>query len=101
MNKLVRDSIPTIIAEAGRTCKWRRVYDVNEHTVYLKKKMAEEVNEFIENPSYEEAADMLEVLKSFCHVYNLQFPLVELDARIKERERGGFNQGIILLEVEK
>jgi|TARA_R100000008_G_C3558557_1_gene154655 predicted house-cleaning noncanonical NTP pyrophosphatase (MazG superfamily) len=98
--KLVRDCIPQLIEDSGRKCKWRKAYGEAEHHVLLVAKMQEEVEEFIENPSYEEAADILEVLKAFCFLNDLEFDSVIGVAENKQEERGGFLGGVILQEVE-
>ncbi len=97
--KLVRDYIPEIIQADGRWCLTRRVHSVDEHMAMLKEKISEEAQEFIENPSYEEAADMLEVIKAFCHLSGLEFECVEGVAQSKQEERGGFYRGIVLQKV--
>jgi predicted house-cleaning noncanonical NTP pyrophosphatase (MazG superfamily) len=97
--KLVRDLIPQIIRESGKDCKWRTAYGEDEHIVFLRAKMDEEVAEFIENPCYEEAADMIEVIKAFCHLNELEWEVVLGAAERKEEERGGFTGGVILEEV--
>ena len=97
--KLVRDFIPEIIEEEGRSCYWRKVNDQAEHLQRLKLKIIEEAEEFIENPSGEEAADMLEVLKTFIDICGLEFDDVVKIAKTKAVERGGFKGGIILERV--
>tara|TARA_B100000214_G_C23822956_1_gene560552 strand:+ start:327 stop:626 length:300 start_codon:yes stop_codon:yes gene_type:complete len=97
--KLVRDLIPEIIRESGGDCRCREVYGEDEHIVFLRAKMNEEVAEFIENPCYEEAADMIEVIKSFCHLNKLEWEVALGTAERKEEERGGFTGGVILEEV--
>jgi predicted house-cleaning noncanonical NTP pyrophosphatase (MazG superfamily) len=97
--KLIRDHIPEIIEEDGKWCLTRRVHDANEHMMLLKEKIIEEAQEFIENPSYEEAADMLEVIKTFCNLNNLDFDVVISVARNKQETHGGFHNGIILQKV--
>jgi predicted house-cleaning noncanonical NTP pyrophosphatase (MazG superfamily) len=97
--KLVRDCIPQIIEEDGRVCKWREVADEGEHTIRLRTKMQEEVDEFIKDPCYEEAADMLEVLKGFCYLHSLDFEVVMNVAEDKRETRGGFEGGIVLEQV--
>ena len=98
--KLVRNFIPQIIEGEGRECEWRRVSDPDEHLSKLSEKMREEVAEFVENPSYEEAADMLEVLLCLCSIYGLTFGSVERTAQAKRAERGGFDGGVVLLECK-
>lgn len=97
--KLVRDHIPEIIEEAGAWCLTRVVNGIDEHMALLKEKIVEESQEFIDNPSYEEAADMLEVVKTFCYLSNLEFDVVISTARNKQETHGGFHNGIILQKV--
>lgn len=99
--KLVRDMIPEIIEGDGSWCLTRKVYGPDEHMVFLKAKMEEETSEFIENPCYEEAADMLAVLEAFCHINGLDWNIVESVALDKTAERGGFTAGIVLQKVGK
>ena len=97
--KLVRDHIPEIIEEDGKWCLTRRVHGADEHMVMLKEKIVEEAQEFIENPSYEEAADMVEVIKAFCHLNNLEWESVLSKAANKQETHGGFYNGIVLQKV--
>jgi len=67
---------------------------------FLFSKFIEEVNEFFTEPSAEEAADILEVLRSFCAQYDISMSAVERAAEKKYQERGGFCTGVILEGVE-
>ena len=98
--KLVRDCIPQIIEEDGKRCNHRLVHGMDEHMVFLKSKMLEETQEFFENPCYEEAADMLEVVKAFCYLNKLEFGSVLGTAQDKWETHGGFESGVVLLSVE-
>jgi len=97
--KLVRDYIPEIIEESGKTCFWHKVKNYSEHMQQLKLKIIEETDEFIEKPCLEEAADMLEVIRAFISINKLNFDEVLQAAQDKAKTRGGFTQGIILGEV--
>ena len=97
--KLVRDLIPKIIKENGKDCRWHKINNHSEHMSYLKLKIIEEADEFIEDPCLEEAADMLEVVKAFAKINNLNFEEVISVAQNKTKKRGGFKEGIILEEV--
>ncbi len=99
--KLVRDNIPEIIEEDGEWCLTRTVHGVDEHMVMLKEKIVEEAQEFIENPSYEEAADMIEVVKAFCYVNDLDWITALRMTFLKQETHGGFYNGIILQKVGK
>jgi predicted house-cleaning noncanonical NTP pyrophosphatase (MazG superfamily) len=97
--KLVRDHIPEIIEEDGKWCLTRTACDIDEHMMFLKQKIIEETKEFMAEPCYEEAADMLEVIRAFCELYDLQFDLVVNAADMKKKTHGGFTRGIILQKV--
>ena len=99
--KLVRDKIPEIIEKDGKWCLCRSVHNKEEHMQLLKEKIIEESEEFLENPCYEEAADMLEVIHAFCHLSGLTFDFVESVMRNKRESNGGFLNGIVLEEVGK
>ena len=63
-NKLVRDKIPQIIREDGKSCI---CHEASGPTLksYAKKKLIEEVNEFLQDPCVEEAADVMEISISY------------------------------------
>ena len=64
-NKLVRDRVPELLSEAGKEHSVRQVSE-EDIKMYPFKKLQEEIDEFIENPSAEEAADVMEVLNFIC-----------------------------------
>ena len=64
-NKLVRDKIPEIIEDDGKTCKTRILSD-EEYIASLETKLSEEVAEYQEDKNLEEMADVLEVLQAIC-----------------------------------
>jgi len=99
--KLVRDFIPTIIREAGKIPIVHNAKTDMEAKAVTIAKMYEEVQEFELDPSLEEAADMLEVLITFCSIYSLKLEDVIETAKNKTKERGGFKRGIILQKVGK
>ena len=98
--KLVRDGIPQIIEETGSTCVVSYVDDGKEHVQWLKSKILEEVNEFIEEPTYEEAADIVEVVKALCYLNGLEWEAVLGKAEEKQEISGGFYTGVILETVD-
>lgn len=97
--KLVRDNIPDIIRESGRTCRCYIVETKEQHFAFLKEKMQEEMQEFLDNPCLEEAADMLEVIKALVSIEGLDFTDVIEKAANKANDRGGFTAGVILTQV--
>ncbi|MER1958334.1 MAG: nucleoside triphosphate pyrophosphohydrolase [Solibacillus sp.] len=102
-NKLVRDKILEII-EAENLAYNSRVLKPDEHLAEIKKKLFEEVKEFDETTNrenaLEEMADVLELLHAALKVYDAD--VTELEAiRVKKKEkRGGFDEGLYLIDVE-
>ena len=96
--KLVRDKIPEIIENNGRQPIYH-VADDEEFERQLLKKLREEVDEYIENPTPEEMVDVLEVIISIYGIKN--YDKNELEAlRVKKlQNRGGFFGRIILDET--
>jgi len=97
--KLVRDNVPAIIEADGKTCKYITA-SPKEFPGFLYEKMKEELDEFIENPSIEEGADMLEVFGSLLATFDIKWCDVAQYAMKKANERGKFENGIILMEVK-
>ena len=59
--KLVRNKIPEIIEESGKTCQTEILSD-EEYLQMLDKKLDEELAEYHQEQKIEELADLLEVL---------------------------------------
>jgi len=98
--KLVRDFIPQIIQEdPERTCDYY-IADTEEYRQRLFDKMREELDEFIEEPSYEEAADMYEVFRAICLEFALSIDSVHNVAAEKRAQRGAFFDKIVLERVD-
>ena len=93
--KLVRDMIPSLIEENGKTCEYHTA-DHDEYKARLYEKMTEELSEFIDTPCYEEAADMYEVFSAICDLHELNLVHVALNAMEKRSKRGGFTDRGIL-----
>jgi predicted house-cleaning noncanonical NTP pyrophosphatase (MazG superfamily) len=98
--KLVRDLIPKIIHESGKKCKYRIINDIKGFESALVAKMNEEMSEFMENPSYDEAADIYEVLYALAWLHKIDMAGIVTTAIEKRQNRGGFHKGIILESVE-
>lgn len=98
-NKLVRDKIPEIIEEQGKSCEIEIASkeDIGE---LLEKKLMEEVNEYLADKNLEELADVMEVLFGLAnHLGYTEEELLEKRMR-KLEERGGFREGIVLKGVK-
>ena len=96
--KLVRDLIPQIIEESGKSCEYH-IANYDEYKTRLYEKMREELDEFINTPCEEEAADMYEVLCAIYRLHKLNMWNVKHYAADKLASRGGFGGRIILEEV--
>ena len=73
--KLVRDKIPELILESGKTFK-SRVAKPEEMKELLFEKLKEESREFFEKPSNEEAADLYEVFLAILNHWKIDFSSV-------------------------
>tara|TARA_Y100001963_G_C6702638_1_gene410258 strand:- start:565 stop:870 length:306 start_codon:yes stop_codon:yes gene_type:complete len=96
--KLVRDKIPQIINDSGKTCDYH-VADDDEYKSRLYEKLREELDEFIEKPCLEEAGDMYEVFVMILRTHQIDFADVVFEAHDKKKERGGFYDRIVLERV--
>lgn len=98
-NKLVRDKIPEIIEDDGKTCKTRILSD-EEYIASLEAKLNEEVAEYQADKNLEEMADVLEVLQAICIARGYSLEELESVRAKKANERGGFADKIFLEYVE-
>ena len=97
-NKLVRDRIPEIIENSGKTCVCETLPD-EQYIEMLNKKLQEEVTEYLESGTVEELADIGEVMHAILDYKGIpleEFQRVRLE---KLRERGGFKKKTLLKEV--
>lgn len=97
-HKLVRDRIPEIIENQGKTC----VTEVLSQDTYIQmvdEKLNEELAEYQESKSLEELADLLEVMEAavIARGYTWEELLQVRDE--KRQKRGGFQDRILLKEV--
>ena len=90
--KLVRDKIPQIIIEDGRTPIYH-VADIAEHKRELFNKVVEELEEFRADPSLVEAADLVEAVFSLIEIHKLKMASVAKAGLAKAQTAGGFGQG--------
>ncbi|MFC4022333.1 phosphoribosyl-ATP pyrophosphohydrolase [Oceanobacillus longus] len=103
-NKLVRDRIPQIIENSGKSCKT----DTLNHDRYileLKKKVMEEVEEYqqaaTKEDALEELADLLELIHTLVKdVHDSSMEELEKIRSDKAEKRGGYEEKVFLVEVE-
>ncbi|MET4559923.1 putative house-cleaning noncanonical NTP pyrophosphatase (MazG superfamily) [Lysinibacillus parviboronicapiens] len=103
-HKLVRDLIPQMIEATGKTCV-TSILEPNAHLREIKTKMQEEALELQEATSkieaVEELADILELVHTALAIYGVTYEQLEQVRVLKREQRGGFLQGIYLIEVEE
>ncbi len=97
-DKLVRDKIPQIIEDTGKDYTIHTADD-EEYVSKLYAKVLEELDEFKENPSAEEMADIFEVLEGLINFYELDREEIESVRKAKREKRGGFEDRVILETV--
>jgi len=101
-NKLVRDLIPKIIEEAGKTFTTRTLSD-EEYRQELRKKAFEELEEYMsasdDVTAVEELADLLEIIHALAECHGATMEQVEAIRASKAEQRGGFKEKIFLIEV--
>ncbi|MCD7808368.1 MAG: nucleoside triphosphate pyrophosphohydrolase [Erysipelotrichaceae bacterium] len=97
-NKLVRDRIPEIIENDGKTCVVETLND-QDYLSYLNNKLIEEVNEYLESGDIEELADLEEVLRAILDVKDIDYSTFEEVRLNKVEKRGTFKNKILLKEV--
>lgn len=99
-DKLVRDRIPEIAEEKGRKVSFHIAAE-EEFEKKLLEKLKEETSEFIKDKNIDEMADIFEVITSINKIYGWTLDEVIKVQKEKRIKRGGFNNKIILDEVDK
>ena len=98
-NKLVRDRIPEIIKQNNDT-PITHIADDKEYRDKLKEKLKEEVDEFLENSTDEELADILEIVYAIRDYMKIDKDKLEEIRENKAQKRGAFKGRIILDETK-
>ena len=99
-NKLVRDKIPEIIENTGKTA-YCHILTEEEYIAELDKKLNEECAEYQANKSLEELADMLEVMYAIAEARGYSVAEIERVRAEKAEKRGGFKDRIFLERVDE
>lgn len=99
-DKLVRDHIPELIRESGDHPEVH-VADDSEYRRRLGEKLVEEATEFHESGDTDELADVLAVVGAICRADDVERAELEERGREKTRERGGFEERVVLERVRK
>lgn len=99
-NKLVRDKIVEIIESKGENPEYETL-NSERYLFELHKKLLEEANEFIEEDSPEELADLLEVVYAIAKLKNIDLKEVEKIRIEKSQKRGAFEKKLFLKSVDE
>lgn len=101
-NKLVRDKIPEVIHETGKTCRVRTLSN-EEYLTELQKKCKEELEEYLsssnDEDAVEELADLLELIHTLALVHGSEPEKLEKVRLNKANKRGGFQEKLFLIDV--
>ncbi len=95
--KLIRDKVPLIMQQANVKYK-AKIADNDEYKTFLREKILEETDEFMEDPSLEEAADIYEVLIALTKNWGFDMRDVVKAADRKRETHGGFEERVVLIE---
>jgi predicted house-cleaning noncanonical NTP pyrophosphatase (MazG superfamily) len=101
-NKLVRDNIPNIIQETGKTYEIRVMGD-DEYRNSLLEKLVEEANEVrdsLPDNLATELADLLEVFDAIVRSYGLSNDELLIIKERRRKVRGGFDDRLKLLWID-
>jgi len=98
-HKLVRDHIPRIITESGKSAV-TRILPAAEYRAALNAKLLEETNEYLASEDAEELADILEVIRAIAELNGISPDTLEAIRARKHEKNGGFRQRIYLESVK-
>ena len=98
-HKLVRDNIPDIITESGRSCRVRRAGNDETFSLLLDK-IIEETGELRTKPCREELADILEAAYAIAEKKGWSLEEIEKLRIEKQKKRGGYKDNVVLLYTE-
>mgnify|MGYP001798461378 CR=1 FL=1 len=99
-NKLIRDKIPEIIEKSGKQAIVERV-EGDQLLELLNKKLLEELEEYNESGEIEELADLVEVVQAILEYKEISIGEFDYIRKKKKIARGGFKEGLLLLEVRE
>ena len=99
-DKLVRDKIPRLIAGQGER-PIVRVLDDEEYAECLERKLDEETAEYYRDKTPEELADILEVVYALAASIGCSREELMESYQKKHKDRGGFEDRILLISSEK
>ena len=99
-NKAIRDKIPQIIRDDGRSCNVRQLDD-EQFLIELEKKLDEETSEYLQSRSLDELADILQVIYRILELRGSSKQELETIRLKKQDERGGFAENLFLVDTKQ
>lgn len=96
--KAVRDRIPEIIEANGGACHTLTLAD-SDFLVEMEKKLAEEVQEYLESHSPEELADLMDVVTRVAELKGIDADAMDRMRAQKNLEKGAFSRNIFLVDA--
>lgn len=106
-NKLIRDKIPQIIKDSGKSAKIVEIMSDSDFRMYLDKKLKEEVKEYFSTDKYkpndilEELYDVVEVCMTIAKGYGISEREFMKGKSKKKLENGGFDDRMILKSISE
>jgi len=98
-NKLIRDKIPQIIEDSGKSPSVE-ILDDSDYVKSLNVKLQEELDEYLEDESVEELADIVEVIMAILKHKEVSLEAFESIRKKKIEDRGAFEKKLFLRHVE-
>ena len=104
LNKLVRDKVPSLVTKDGGSYSLKLLSPL-EHQHEITKKMYEELNEYNEAASKDEAieelVDIVELIYAAVKLHDLSIDEFEAIRLEKKKKKGGFEKGIYLHSISQ
>ena len=100
-NKLVRDNIPEIIGNSGKTAHYYVLDNDADFDKALKAKLIEEVNELFNAETEDECVEELADIVTILTILFAKYEGVRAVAKAKLSEKGGFKRRYFLESVEE
>ncbi len=99
-NKLIRDNNVKIMQDKGCRVTYE-ILDDKRYGEELDKKLKEEVEEYLDDYSIEEMADVMEVIYAILKYRGVSMEEVEKIRKQKRDRKGAFEKKIFLKDVEE
>jgi len=99
-NKLMRDLIPEVLEKQGKKVTYYTA-DQSEYYQRLCEKLREETQEFLDDHTVEELADVLEVVYTLAQTKGVSKEGLETVRAQKAQKRGGFSDRLVLVQIEE